>query len=246
MASPTTRRSTNQRPALYPVERLGVHTGSRAQVRLPQCSGSAMQGLDESLTERAALEHRPSEVEYSHAQIALLRAGGAPRQAAVAQLYSKYGRDFKRYFRRHGVAEAQAEDLLQETFIKVIRSIDQWQGIGTMEAWLWKVARNTLLSDRRRPAGVSLDDFPDEETLRHDAAAGDPAAADCVSRGLSAFSEKFAEYGHVLERVALDGWGYAELAEYRGSTLGAAREYLSQCRKRLWQFIAHCYEPAIA
>lgn len=181
--------------------------------------------------------------------VALLRADGKPRQAGITQLYARYGREFRGYFRRHGAAEADAEDLLQETFIKVIRAIDTWNGTGALEAWLWTIARNTLTSQLRSAGGrptTSLDDVEAEasEVLvsRHaSTAVSDPADADCVARGLQAFASKFAEYAHVLERVALDDWGYDELSQYRGCSEGAAREYLSQCRKRLWQFIKHCY-----
>lgn len=181
--------------------------------------------------------------------VALLRADGKPRQAAITQLYARYGRDFRGYFRRHGASEAEAEDLLQDTFVKVIRAIDSWHGAGTLEAWLWTIARNTLLSQVRSAGGrptVSLDAVQPEASeilvsLHASTAISDPADADCVARGLHAFTAKFAEYSHVLERVALDDWGYDELSQYRGCSAGAAREYLSQCRKRLWQFIGHCF-----
>lgn len=184
------------------------------------------------------------------ALVALLRSDGKPRQSAITQLYNRYGRKFKGYFRRHGANAERAEDLLQETFIKVIRSIDSWTGVGALEAWLWTVARNTLLSELRGAASersmVSLDEHdPEVADLMVTSAAGasgDPADADCVMRGLTAFTEKYAEYAHVLERVVVDDWGYDELAQFRDCGAGAAREYLSQCRKRLWQFIAHCYQ----
>ena len=182
------------------------------------------------------------------ALVALLRSDGKPRQAAVTQLYARYAREFKGYFRRHGAGDAQAEDLLQETFVKVIRSIDSWSGSGTLEAWLWTIARNTLLSQLRSARSeVSLDAGEDDDdggsalVGRLAGADSDPADTDCVKRGLAAFSAKFAEYAHVLERVVVDDWGYDELAQYRGCGAGAAREYLSQCRKRLWQFVGHCY-----
>lgn len=182
--------------------------------------------------------------------IALLRLDGKPRQSAITQLYGKHGREFKSYFRHHGASNAQAEDLLQETFIKVIRSVASWSGAGTLEAWLWAVARNTLLSQLRSDAParatVSLDEespeVADSIVSREAIVSSDPADADCVKRGLTAFTEQFAEYAHVLERVAVDDWGYEELAQFRDCSAGAAREYLSQCRKRLWAFIRHCYQ----
>jgi RNA polymerase sigma-70 factor (ECF subfamily) len=181
--------------------------------------------------------------------IAGLRADGSARRSAITQLYDRYGREFKRFFRRHGATESEAEDLLQETFVKVLRSIETWSGEGTLEAWLWAVARNTLLSERRGAAAtrstIALDaqdtEAAEQLVMQHGGASGDPADADCVKRGLYAFSEKHAEYAHVIERIVLDGWSYEELAVYRNCAPGAAREYLSQCRKRVWHYIGHCF-----
>lgn len=181
----------------------------------------------------------------------LLRAGGSGRQTAVTRLYERYGHEFKRYFRRHGASDAQSQDLLQETFVKILRSIDGWSGAGTLEAWLWSVARTTMISEFRAPGGdeVSLDaQAPEtaEGLINRHGAAGDPAAADCVRRGLEAFAARFPEQATLLERVAVDGWGYEELAAFRGCALGAAREFLSQCRKRLWDYIGHCVQVGAA
>lgn len=180
----------------------------------------------------------------------LLRAGGRSRQAGVSKIYERYGSTFKHYFRRHGLTAEAAEDLLQETFVKVLRQIDSYQGTGNFEAWLWAVARNTLMSElRSRKPEESLDalDSPVAESIvsaRSDSAPSDPRLADCLGRAFTRFTAKFPEYAQVLTRVVLDGWGYEELSVFRKSSNGAAREYLSQCRKRLDEFTRPCLDLA--
>lgn len=185
--------------------------------------------------------------------VALLLAGGKARHAAVGQLYARYARLFKGYFRCHGTSDAQADDLVQETFVKVIRGLESWSGAGTLEAWLWTVARNTLLSEvrgrRSNPATVSLDEQEPEVAeglLNRAGASSDPADTDCVRRGLEGFVARHAEPAYILERVALDGWDDDDLAAYRGCKPGAARQYLADCRKRLWPYISHCYQQGSA
>lgn len=209
--------------------------------------------MDELYQQHAsgAADHDAARGRADASLVAMLHTDGGARQSAIAQLYRRYGRDFKAYFRRHGAAEALAEDVLQETFVKVLRSIGSWNGAGTLEAWLWTVARNTLMSALRHGPGanVSIDDLDGStlEAFPHGhSAEGDPADADCVKRGLVAFAEKHTEAANILERVAVDGWGYEELAQFRGCTAGAAREYLSQCRKRIWSYIGHCYQSGVA
>jgi RNA polymerase sigma-70 factor (ECF subfamily) len=183
----------------------------------------------------------------AHHWIALLRTGGRPREAAVTQIYRRYGAAFERYFRRNRATDAQAEDLVQEVFIKMIRAIDSYKGEGAFEAWLWSIARNTLISAMRQTESlVELDAMETSlgEALlaSHSGTATDPAARDCVRRAFDEFAQTHREYAEVLTRVVVDGWGYEELATFRGSGNGAAREYLSQCRKRLSAFIQPCLD----
>ena len=180
--------------------------------------------------------------------IALMRGGARSRQAAVGQIYERYSGEFARYFRWHGATPEKAEDLVQETFVKLLRQIDSYRGDGPFEAWLWAVARNTLYTDFRgaRPES-SLDALEPEaaDAIISGAATsapGDPAVADCIARALARFTSRFPDYANILTRVVVDGWGYEELAAFRTSSNGAAREYLSQCRKRLEEFTRPCLD----
>jgi RNA polymerase sigma factor (sigma-70 family) len=181
--------------------------------------------------------------------VALLRAGGRARQTAVTQLFERYALEFKRYFRRHGMSNEQAEDLAQETFVKIVQAVDSYEGSGSLEAWLWAISRNTLMSDlRSRRADVALDGLDADQAdvlvsaVGH--ASSNPAVADCVRRAFEAFSRSYRDFAEVLMRVVVDGWDYAELAQFRACNYGAAREYLSQCRKRLAEFVTPCFELA--
>jgi RNA polymerase sigma-70 factor (ECF subfamily) len=167
----------------------------------------------------------------------------------VKQLFERYALEFKRYFRRHNLTHEEAEDLAQETFVKIVQAADSYGGSGSLEAWLWAIARNTLMSELRSKRGdVALDGLDAEQADVLVAAAGhatsNPAAADCVKRAFDAFSHKYREFAEVLTRIVIDGWEYAELAEFRACSYGAAREYLSQCRKHLAEFVAPCFELA--
>lgn len=175
-----------------------------------------------------------------------LGGGAAARQRAVVRLYERYGKPFCRYFRRHGLSVEAAEDLMQDCFVKILRSIDSFRGDGPLEAWLWTIARNSLIGHLRgTPATTSLDDF-DEGALEalaplHAGAPVDPAQADCVRRGFERFMREAPLCADAITRLVVDGWGYAEVAAWRRSSQGAAREYLSQCRKRLALLVEPCF-----
>ena len=60
---------------------------------------------------------------------------------------------------------ADAEDLVQETYLKAYRSFDSFQEGTNLKAWLYKILTNTFINSyrarRRRPEQTELDDVED-------------------------------------------------------------------------------------
>lgn len=82
---------------------------------------------------------------------------------------------------------AEAEDLTQEAFLQVFRSIGSFRGDSAFSTWLYRIAVNTVLMKRRRrkaPPALSLDEpvSPDSPTLRHDIGKADPDLCGVVDR----------------------------------------------------------------
>jgi RNA polymerase sigma-70 factor (ECF subfamily) len=67
---------------------------------------------------------------------------------------------------------ARAEDLCQDTFLKVVRAAGGWQERARFQAWLYSIARNLAVDEARRMA------FRRAEPLGPGAPGGDPPASD--------------------------------------------------------------------
>jgi RNA polymerase sigma-70 factor, ECF subfamily len=73
--------------------------------------------------------------------------------------------------------DQDAEDVLQETFIKVFRSIEGFKGNSSLSTWIYRIAMNEalMLLRKRKPEGFSLDEEDEDEDLTpHEVAAWDP------------------------------------------------------------------------
>jgi RNA polymerase sigma-70 factor (ECF subfamily) len=79
----------------------------------------------------------------------LLRRARRREPEALCKLVEIYnGRVFGLLYRLTGSRDA-AEDLLQETFLRVVRVIGQYEHVGKFESWLFRIAAN-LARDRAR------------------------------------------------------------------------------------------------
>ncbi len=120
----------------------------------------------------------PSGVNHEEDLVAQARAGDA---AAFTELVSRYSRKIFRLASHITQNSADAEDVLQETFLKAYTHLGDFQGNSRFYTWVVRIAVNeSLMKLRKRRADrtVSIDEpFPteDEELVREIAVwEGDP------------------------------------------------------------------------
>ena len=70
----------------------------------------------------------------------------------MAELFGRHGRAVRRYLRGATGSAELAEDLAQDVFVRVVRSVGQYEPRERERAWLFRIARNILLDHRRRLA----------------------------------------------------------------------------------------------
>ena len=97
----------------------------------------------------------------------LVRRAVAGDGSAFERLHAGHCRHVTAYFLRSGFAEAQAEDLAQDVFVRVFRSLHTFDGgRGTFRQWLAAVARNVARRHwGRRPGPDCFDPDLAEEVL---------------------------------------------------------------------------------
>jgi RNA polymerase sigma factor (sigma-70 family) len=89
----------------------------------------------------------------------LLAAYAAGDARAFAQLYDRHERPVYRYFLRQGASPAQADDLLQETWLAVVRNAASFEPRAKFSTWLYTIARHKMVDHwRGRDDTLSLDE----------------------------------------------------------------------------------------
>lgn len=101
----------------------------------------------------------------------LLRRARQHDPDALQELFDAYQRRVYGLVLRLTGSRHTAEDLVQETFLRVVRRIGDYQHSGKFEAWLFRIAANLARDHARRRARRPVFSLGDEEARR-----GEPSA----------------------------------------------------------------------
>lgn len=169
------------------------------------------------------------------------------REAAYRELVQRYERPvFSLIFRMVRDREV-AEDLAQDTFIKVLNHIDKYRPEFKLSSWLFKIANNVAIDflRKRQLDTVSIDGSPHARS----AAEIEATSFDVVARQESALDEMEAkELGTAIERAIqqlrpeyrscimlrhVEGRSYEEIAATLDLPLGTVKTYIHRARHQL-------------
>ena len=115
------------------------------------------------------------------AEVAQLRRGDP---SALAALLARYQNRLYRYLLRIARQPATAEDLFQQTWLRVAQNIRQFDPRRNFEAWLFRLARNLAIDHLRRYRPESLDDpLPSGDSRGEQLPAPDPGAFQALVAG---------------------------------------------------------------
>jgi RNA polymerase sigma-70 factor (ECF subfamily) len=173
-------------------------------------------------------------------------------QQDFAALYEEYYPKLTRYLRRL-VGEAEAEDVAQETFVKVSRSLDGFRGECQLSTWIYRIATNTSMDHLRKPSvrqssrtgdGVAEGSEADEDFLVDSAPLHDTLLIrkdmnECI-RGL--VNDLPENYRTVLVLSDLEEFTNAEIGDVLGLSLDTVKIRLHRARQQLKKSMDHaCY-----
>lgn len=142
----------------------------------------------------------------------------------VRSIFERHHLGVFRYLRRILGSSADAEDLTQETFLRVMRGLPGYRPDGREAAWVFEIARNLALNRRRDVARRPEHGSGIPELARHS-----PPALE-LEQALAALPDLDRDCFLLRES---GGLGYAEIAAACGITDDAVRSRIHRARTAL-------------
>ena len=148
-------------------------------------------------------------------------------RTAFETLFERYRDPVWRFFGRRTSDPARAEELAQDTFVAVLDGAKRYDGRGSFRSYLFGVAYNVLLADRRKAAFRATTPI---ETEPIDPQTADPDAAIWVRHALATLEDDDREILMLREYEQLS---YQEIADIRQAPLNTIRSQLFRARAAL-------------
>lgn len=177
----------------------------------------------------------------------VVRLAAMGHESAYRELIRRYERPVFSLIYRMVRDRELAEDLAQETFIKVLNAIDSYRPEYKFSSWIFKIANNAAIDQLRRRSldTLSLDGSPHAESAEAIEATtlqiGDDRESqldEVANRELGAMIEEAIgqlrpEYRNCILLRHVEGRPYEEIAEILDLPLGTVKTYIHRARNEL-------------
>jgi RNA polymerase sigma-70 factor (ECF subfamily) len=153
-------------------------------------------------------------------------------------VWTLLGADLRRYLRRRVPDDHLADDLLQETFVRIHRGLSALNSAERLAPWVYRIARNVLHDHYRgsTKAPVSLEEgTPQPDDERQICACGSS------ERWMNELIEQLPPgYRDAVRLSELEGLSQHEVADHAGISISAARSRIQRGRRMLKTELERC------
>jgi RNA polymerase sigma factor (sigma-70 family) len=144
------------------------------------------------------------------------------------ELYNRFSPRMYAVCLRYAANAEEAQDILQEGFIKIFKKLDSFRGEGSFEGWIRRIFVNTAIEHFRRKRYLTPVTEKEENTIegKYTSALDDLAAKDIMAL----VQELSPGYRTVFNMYVVEGYSHKEIADMLGISEGTSKSQLSRAK----------------
>jgi RNA polymerase sigma-70 factor, ECF subfamily len=160
-------------------------------------------------------------------------------ETAYRELVGRFGSGLLGYFYRGTGNRAEAEDLLQEVFLRLVKGLATYKEKERFEVWLYRMAQHLLIDYWRKRKAVNADGawLAEESEVMPDSLAR-TAARETEDQLQRALAKLAPEQREVLLMRYFSGMSFEEISKMNGTPLGTALARAHRGLAKLRQMLA--------
>lgn len=145
-------------------------------------------------------------------------------------LYHKYNKDIFRYIYSITKDKNLSEDILQETFLRAINSINSFKGDSTIKTWLFSIARYSLYDYyRKNKIELSIEEILEIPKLKDESR----ESYNLLKYIIKEFLETQDKTKQCIFNMRIEGYSYNEIGEKLGLNSGSTRVIFFRMKNEL-------------
>ena len=163
------------------------------------------------------------------------------QQAAYRQLIAQYSRPLYSHVRTIVLNHDDADDVLQNTFIKVFQNLKNFKGESKIFSWIYRIATNealTFISQRAKKGGITNEEVQQKAIMNLQA--DDYFEGDALQLKLQQAVATLPEKQQLVFKMRyFQDLKYEDISEIVGTSVGALKASYHHAVKKIEEYINH-------
>lgn len=159
----------------------------------------------------------------------------------INSIWNNFRRELLYFIKAKVKDEYAAEDILQEVFIKVYKSIDQLVDQTKLKSWLYRTTNNAIIDfyRQKKQSTLELDEIEVEQKMEDDTENMNREAAECIKSMLDELPDKYKE---PLKLHEFKGMKHKEISQKLNISLSGSKTRIQRARNKLKETLIKCCE----
>ncbi|HET6512387.1 MAG TPA: RNA polymerase sigma factor [Candidatus Kapabacteria bacterium] len=172
-----------------------------------------------------------------HVLFATLAEGEEARNAAFQEIYRRYARQLYVYCLKVMPEAAKAEDIFQETFLRVLRAGRERREMTNLPAYVMRIARNLCLEQKRFEQKKFVD-LEEIDLSRFDTMSDENELRNLIDMTLDTLS---AEQREAFVLQTFNGMSYSQIAEVTDVPVSTVRNRVVRAKQRVREIVSRYF-----